>query len=137
MRELYALGGIDQRDLDSVGVQAREWALVGRNGAEIHAEPRGLEAGYDWPQFAVHRGGAFHMLLYRRLMERCGPEVLKLNARVTGGYRQEGGTITALLEEGDPPVTGTILIGADGIHSRVRAQMHPPTSRRSTGGAAR
>ncbi|WP_421704049.1 flavin-dependent oxidoreductase [Aliiroseovarius sp.] len=121
VRELYALG-IDQRDLDGVGVPAREWALVGRNGAEIHAEPRGLEAGYDWPQYAVHRG-AFHMLLYRRLMERCGPDVLKLNARVTG-YRQEGGTVTAFLEEG-APITGTILVGADGIHSKVRAQMHP------------
>ncbi len=131
VRELYDLG-IDARDLEGVGVQAREWALVGRNGAEIHAEPRGLEAGYDWPQYAVHRG-AFHMLLYRRLMERCGPDVLKLNARVTG-YRQEGGTVTAYLDEGEP-VSGTILIGADGIHSRVRAQMHPDQPPIHWGGA--
>ena len=55
VRELYDLGlGAD--DLDRIGVPAREWALVGLNGREIYAEPRGLDAGYNWPQYAVHRG---------------------------------------------------------------------------------
>jgi 2-polyprenyl-6-methoxyphenol hydroxylase-like FAD-dependent oxidoreductase len=55
VRELYDLG-IDSEVLDSIGIQAREWALVGRNGNDVYAEARGLLAGYRWPQYAVHRG---------------------------------------------------------------------------------
>ena len=131
VRELFALG-IDARDLDSVGVPAREWALLGRGGTEIHAEPRGLEAGYSWPQYAVHRG-AFHMMLYRRLLERAGPEALRLNARVAG-YEQTEDGVGALLEDGSR-VEGSLLIGADGIHSNIRAQMHPDQPPIHWGGA--
>jgi hypothetical protein len=46
VRELYDLG-ISQADLDSVGLPAREWALVGLNGNDIYSEPRGLLAGYN------------------------------------------------------------------------------------------
>jgi 2-polyprenyl-6-methoxyphenol hydroxylase-like FAD-dependent oxidoreductase len=72
VRELFDLG-IGAEVLDRVGLPAREWALVGLNGNDIHAEPRGLEAGYNWPQYAVHRG-AFHMMLYEAVRERLGPE---------------------------------------------------------------
>src|ERR1700752_5149247 len=44
VRELYDLG-ITESDLDRVGLPAREWALVGLNGNDIYAEPRGLGAG--------------------------------------------------------------------------------------------
>lgn len=68
MRELFDLG-FTTDDLDSFGVRAKEWALVGMNGQEIYAEPRGTDAGYNWPQYAVHRG-EFHMALYHRFIER-------------------------------------------------------------------
>ena len=55
VRELYDLG-LNEAELDRIGVQAREWALVGLNGNDVYSEPRGLEAGYNWPQYAVHRG---------------------------------------------------------------------------------
>src|ERR1044072_1659430 len=83
-RELYDLG-FTQTALDGVGVPAKEWALVGLNGNDIYAEPRGKLAGYDWPQYAVHRG-QFHMLLYNKVLERIGPQAVRLGARVTG-YR--------------------------------------------------
>ena len=70
VRELYELGiGPDQ--LDAIGLQAREWALVGLNGKDVYSEPRGLLAGYRWPQYAVHRG-RLQMLLYRTALERLG-----------------------------------------------------------------
>ena len=47
VRELYDLGL--SASLNQIGIQTREWALVGRNGNDIWAEPRGLLAGYDWP----------------------------------------------------------------------------------------
>src|SRR5690606_15496481 len=49
VRELGDLG-IGTEALDRVGLPAREWALVGLNGNDIYAEPRGLAAGYRWPQ---------------------------------------------------------------------------------------
>src|ERR1700741_3643304 len=45
VRELYDLG-ITERDLDQVGLPAKEWALVGLNGNDIYSESRGLLAGY-------------------------------------------------------------------------------------------
>src|SRR5574339_626980 len=74
VRELYDLG-FSQDDLDRVGVPANEWALVGLNGNDIYSEPRGLLAGYDWPQYAVHRG-LFHMALYAKVVERLGPQAV-------------------------------------------------------------
>ena len=81
VRELYDLGLAD--DLPSVGVEAKEWALVGRNGNDVWAEPRGSLAGYEWPQFAVHRG-EFQMLLYRKVVERLGPNAVITARRVRG-----------------------------------------------------
>ena len=52
VRELFDLG-IAEDDLDRVGLPAKEWALVGLNGNDIYAEPRGRLAGYQWPQYAV------------------------------------------------------------------------------------
>ena len=131
VRELGDLG-LGTEVLDTVGVPAREWALVGLNGNDIYAETRGLEAGYNWPQYAVHRG-QFHMLLYRTVLERLGPQAVQLGARVTG-YRQGPGGVTALIEGGREE-TGALLIGADGIHSAVRAQMHPDQPPIHWGGA--
>ena len=85
VRELYDLG-LGAEVLDTIGIQAREWALVGRNGNDVYAEPRGLLAGYRWPQYSVHRG-QLQMLLYRTVLERLGPGAVRLGHRVTG-YRQ-------------------------------------------------
>ena len=131
VRELYDLG-IGATALDAVGLPAREWALVGLNGNDIYAEARGLEAGYNWPQYAVHRG-QFHMLLYRSVLERLGPDAVRLGARVTG-YRQDSLGVTALLEDGREE-RGSLLVGADGIHSQIRAQMHPDQPPIHWGGA--
>lgn len=125
VRELLDLG-ITEADLDGVGLPAKEWALVGLNGNDIYAEPRGKAAGYRWPQYAVHRG-RFHMLLHARVVERLGADAVQLGRRVTS-YRKTADGVVATLEHADggsSEVTGALLVGADGIHSAVRAQMHP------------
>jgi 2-polyprenyl-6-methoxyphenol hydroxylase-like FAD-dependent oxidoreductase len=126
VRELYDLG-ISAADLDRVGVPAKEWALVGLNGNDIYAEPRGLLAGYKWPQYAVHRG-RFHMLLHDTFIARAGSSALSLGKRVVGYERKASGGVIALIEDASgkrSEMHGALLIGADGIHSAVRAQMHP------------
>lgn len=126
VRELGDLG-IGTDALDTVGLPALEWALVGLNGNDIYSEPRGLGAGYRWPQYAVHRGH-LHLLLHRTLVARAGPDCVRLGHRVTGYEREADGSVTALVQRADGSVlreNGTLLIAADGIHSAIRAQMHP------------
>ncbi len=126
VRELGDLGiGADQ--LDRIGVATREWALVGRNGRDIYREPRGLSAGYPWPQDALHRG-RLQLLLADTLRERAGADAVRLGHRVTGYAVDADGAVTATGLRADGSAwqeRGTLLIGADGIHSAVRAQMHP------------
>jgi 2-polyprenyl-6-methoxyphenol hydroxylase-like FAD-dependent oxidoreductase len=136
VRELYELG-IGEADLDRVGLPAKEWALVGLNGNDVYSEPRGLLAGYNWPQYAVHRG-LFHVLLYEKLIERIGAQNVRLGSRVTGYQTNPDGSVSVRVENGDgttSDVRGALLVGADGIHSAVRAQMHPAQPPIHWGGA--
>jgi len=136
VRELYDLG-IGEADLDRVGLRAREWALVGLNGNDIYSEPRGPLAGYNWPQYAVHRG-RFHMLLHDKVVERMGRQAVLLGSRVTAYRNLPSGGVSARIEHSDgstSDVEGALLVGADGIHSAVRAQMHPAQPPIHWGGA--
>jgi 2-polyprenyl-6-methoxyphenol hydroxylase-like FAD-dependent oxidoreductase len=137
VRELYELG-IGPEKLDAIGLQTKEWALVGLNGNDVYSEPRGLVAGYKWPQYSVHRG-ELQMLLYRTALARLGADAVRLGAAVTG-YRNRGdgrGVLVHVLTRGGEPaqIEGSLLIGADGLHSAVRAQMHPDQPPIQWGGA--
>jgi 2-polyprenyl-6-methoxyphenol hydroxylase-like FAD-dependent oxidoreductase len=135
VRELYELD-IGPTELDRIGIQAREWALVGLNGNDVYSEPRGLLAGYKWPQYSVHRG-QLQMLLYRTAVARLGAEALRTGTRVTG-YRNDVDRVTVLTRAHDGAMgelRASLLIGADGLHSAVRAQMHPKQPPIQWGGA--
>ncbi|NOW45771.1 2-polyprenyl-6-methoxyphenol hydroxylase-like FAD-dependent oxidoreductase [Novosphingobium sp. SG751A] len=126
VRELAAMG-IGEAEMDAVGIAAKEWALVGLNGKDIYSEPRGKSAGYHWHQYAVHRG-RFHLLLYAHVVERLGVDAVRLGQKVTGYTKQADGSVVAHVTLADGTAVdehGALLIGADGIHSSVRAQMHP------------
>jgi 2-polyprenyl-6-methoxyphenol hydroxylase-like FAD-dependent oxidoreductase len=126
VRELYDLG-ITEAELDQVGVPAREWALVGLNGNDVYSEPRGRLAGYQWSQYAVHRG-RLQMLMYDKVIERIGPQAVRLGARVAGYRKTATGGVMVQVVHADgtsSEIDAALLIGADGIHSAVRAQMHP------------
>jgi len=131
VRELHDLG-ITNADLDRVGVQVREWALVGLNGKEVYSEPRGLEAGYHWPQYAVHRGD-LHMMLYAQVRERLGADAVQLDQKIVS-YTAFADNVSVQMSSG-ATATGSLLIGADGIHSAVRAQMYPSQPAIHWGGA--
>lgn len=135
IRELHDLG-FTGADLDAIGVPAREWALVGMNGQEIYAEPRGTHAGYHWPQYAAHRG-KFQMMLYERFRSLAGEGAIRLGSRVTGYEVQADGAVAAIIETPDGILRerASLLIAADGIHSAIRAQMHPDQPPIHWGGA--
>ena len=125
VRELYELG-IGTEILDKVGLPVKEWALVGMQGQDIYSEPRGNFAGYNWPQYAVHRG-EFHMALYHRFLDVVGAEAFHSGHRAKSYRIQEDGRASVTFETATDTVTETadLVIAADGIHSAIRAQMYP------------
>jgi 2-polyprenyl-6-methoxyphenol hydroxylase-like FAD-dependent oxidoreductase len=135
VRELYELGiGADR--LGAIGLPAREWALVGLNGKDVYSEPRGLLAGYRWPQYAVHRGG-LQMLLHRTAVERLGSGAVLTGHRVVG-YRNANDGVTVLVRTSagkNKEFQAKLLIAADGLHSAAREQMHPQQPPIHWGGA--
>src|SRR3954465_8634398 len=54
IKELANLGLLER--LDAVAIRTNELIYANRFGQEIWREPRGLGAGYDVPQFSIHRG---------------------------------------------------------------------------------
>jgi 2-polyprenyl-6-methoxyphenol hydroxylase-like FAD-dependent oxidoreductase len=70
-------------------------------------------------------------------VERIGPDAVRLGSRVSG-YRNHPAGVTAFVEHADGSRSeheGSLLIGADGIHSAIRAQMHPTQPPIHWGGA--
>lgn len=120
VRELTELG-LGQA-LAANGVATQEFRYANRFGQTIWAEPRGLLAGYRWPQYSIHRG-RLQMLLWAAAEARLGPARLHRGRRLAGFSQNETG-VTAQFEDGGT-ARGSALIGADGIHSAVRALLVP------------
>lgn len=124
VRELFDLGF--EQGLEDIGVRTRDYGMYSKKGLEIWTEPRGLWAGYRWPQYSVHRG-LLHMMLYRALVERAGPDCIETGWTATG-FDNDGDEAMLHLVSADGEKRterGTIVIGADGIHSAIRAQIAP------------
>ncbi|MCL7407397.1 flavin-dependent oxidoreductase [Paradonghicola geojensis] len=122
--ELDRLGLSSQ--LEQIGVRTRQLVYKTAVGQDILIQPRGLWAGLSHPQYSIHRG-KLHMMLLDAVRSRLGPENV-LTDRELVGLDQDSRAISAefmthegahFLEKGD------ILIGADGIHSRVRTHFFP------------
>jgi 2-polyprenyl-6-methoxyphenol hydroxylase-like FAD-dependent oxidoreductase len=54
IKELQELGLLER--LDAVAIRTYELFYINRFGQEIWREPRGTDAGFDVPQFSIHRG---------------------------------------------------------------------------------
>src|SRR2546430_13977768 len=54
IKELAELGLLER--LDDVAIRTYELFYLNRFGQEIWREPRGTDAGYEVPQFSIHRG---------------------------------------------------------------------------------
>ncbi|HEV2362908.1 MAG TPA: flavin-dependent oxidoreductase [Caulobacteraceae bacterium] len=126
VRELAELGLLEE--LCAAGVAIDELRYLTRYGREIWREPRGLAAGYAWPQVAIHRG-ALHLLLLHEVRQRLGPEAVRFGA-VLEDFAVEGGEVAVRFVDrrGGRPletVRADLLVGADGIHSAVRRRFYP------------
>jgi 5-methylphenazine-1-carboxylate 1-monooxygenase len=126
VRELIELGLLDE--LDASGVRTRELAYFSKHGKPIWSEPRGLEAGYKWPQFSIHRG-TLHKILLNAATERLGAENILTGHHLTGWSETAGGVRADFTDKatGQPAGShdGALLIAADGIHSAIREKLYP------------
>ncbi|MFD8638697.1 FAD-dependent monooxygenase [Streptomyces zaomyceticus] len=128
VRELDALGLLDA--LEAGALRTRELRYYHRSGGLISREPRGLGAGYRWPQLSVHRGH-LQQVLAGAVRARLGPAALVTGVRVTGVELPPGRRPRLRLEHREGAVKGRaslepdVLIGADGIRSAVRSALHP------------
>jgi 2-polyprenyl-6-methoxyphenol hydroxylase-like FAD-dependent oxidoreductase len=120
IRELTALDLLPA--LDGVGIRTRELRYLNRFGQEIWKEPRGIWAGHEVPQFSIHRGH-LHQVLWQAAAERLPTGALLRHARLQGFTQDEAGVAVHLAD--GRSLRGDVLIGADGIHSIIRAALHP------------
>ncbi len=125
IKELKELDLLDR--LDAVGIRTFELIYTNRFGQEIWREPRGLDAGYDVPQFSIHRG-RLQGTIYQAVRSRLGESRIHTGHRL-GSFRQGEGGVTAYFFDRNGrhlrSVTGEVLVGADGIHSHVRGALFP------------
>jgi len=119
VRELAELGLSDE--LARVAAEPAAISFFDAGGKLLFSEPRGIAGGYAWPQYSVHRG-ELQMLLLSAVRDRLGPDAVRTGARLTG-FDQTGDRVTAHTAAGD--VDARVLVGADGVHSVVRARLHP------------
>jgi len=123
-RELCELGLEDA--LAAVSVITREYCFFNRFGQFIYSEPAGRFAGYDVPQFSIHRGD-LQMVLLDAFKARAGAD------RVVTGWRCTGVDAHTGVARFDDPASGkpldsqsgTVVVSCEGIHSVVRKQLYP------------
>jgi 2-polyprenyl-6-methoxyphenol hydroxylase-like FAD-dependent oxidoreductase len=117
--ELYELGLGDK--LSQVAVAPTSISYYDTDGKLLFREPRGIDGGYGYPQYSVHRG-QLQMLLLSALRDRLGPNAVRTGAALHS-FAESGNRVLVHTSAGD--FAADALVGADGIHSAVRAQLHP------------
>ena len=125
VRILTDLGLADA--LDSIGVRTAELAYYNKFGQRIWSEPRGLDAGYRWPQYSVHRG-ALQMLLFATVQQRLGPDAIQTGhtlERIESTADQAQACLRRRTDDTVAEIAADLLVAADGIHSVARRQWYP------------
>jgi 2-polyprenyl-6-methoxyphenol hydroxylase-like FAD-dependent oxidoreductase len=125
-KEFAALGL--EADLADVAITATDATFFNRFGQLIYQEPLGRAAGYEHPQFSIHRGD-LQMVLLDAFLARAGRDRLTTNHHCVAVEQDETG-ITATFTDGpggkvSSVIRGSVAIACDGINSAVRKQFFP------------
>ncbi len=117
-----AIKGFARLDLANavlrVGARIRRAAVLDCRGRPLGADidVTRLEHEVGAPQIAIHRGR-----LHEALLAALGPDVVQLSTAVTG-YIHGDSTVSVTTGAGGR-LEADLLVGADGLHSAVRAQL--------------
>ncbi|TKW79724.1 MAG: flavin-dependent oxidoreductase [Bradyrhizobium icense] len=125
IRELAGLGLLDK--LYAAAIPTFELFYLTRHGQQVWHEKRGLDAGHEVPQFSVHRG-RLQGVIHQAVIERLGPEAIRTGCRLGAFTQDEGGVSAFFFDRNGAHIhtaRGDILIGADGIHSKVCETLFP------------
>ena len=108
-------------------VEIRRAGLYDKSGRPVR-----LLSYREFLRGEVVLGGAIHRAaLQDVLLSRLGPGEVHLGRKYVS-FTQDDSSVTAFFEDGSS-ATGDILIGADGIRSAVREQIHPRMPLRYSG----
>jgi len=139
-----SLGARTSRALYSLGVEAELKAVSDSPQGSTALDYRtgevlgGAFARRNWSAAdmvdvnMLHRADLFDVL--KGAIDAIDPRALRLGERVARYEQDESGVITFLTS--GTAISGSVLIGADGLRSTVRAQMTGSTAPRSTGRVA-
>src|SRR5271163_3123175 len=97
IKELAALGLLER--LDAVAIRTHELFYTNRFGQEIWREPRGLDAGYDVPQFSIHRG-RLQSVIHQAVRERLDASRLHTGHRLDAFTQDEAGVTAYFFDRG-------------------------------------
>ncbi len=126
VRELTILGMANQ--LGSAGVATAELAYFDKFGSEIWREPRGIAAGYRWPQYSIHRG-SFQNILVAEFCSRIGADRLHTGHHLASFEQNERGVVARFVDKASGALLaearGDVLIAAEGVHSVARMFYYP------------
>jgi 2-polyprenyl-6-methoxyphenol hydroxylase-like FAD-dependent oxidoreductase len=125
-KELAALGL--EADLARVAIQTKDASFFNRFGQLIYEEPLGRAAGYDHPQFSIHRGD-LQMVLLEAFKSRAGADRILTNHHCVGVEQNDQGvTLHFAVGSRDAvgkSVRGRAAVACDGINSVIRKQFFP------------
>ncbi len=125
-KELAGLGL--EPALAKVAIETRDATFFNRFGQLIYQEPLGRAAGYDHPQFSVHRGD-LQMVLLDAFRARAGADRLNTNHHCIAVEQDETGVRIHFSNGPGGPnrstVSGRVAIACDGINSAIRKQFFP------------
>ena len=135
-RVLHHLGlaaALDACSFLPLGSEIRSW----RSGKVVGASPLGdaVRTAYGYPYYHIHRGDLLRVLA--EAAERDGRIELHTGCTVRS-FEQDGDIVRMAVvgDAGEASHHGMMLVGADGIHSRVRASLFGPEAPTFTGNVA-
>jgi salicylate hydroxylase len=131
VRVLHALG-LGER-VAALGVEARAKEVrIWSSGKTTPLFDLGGECvqRYGAPYYLMHRADLHAILV--EAVQAISPEALHVNARGMG-FSSQGERVRLTLSDGRT-AEGDVLVGADGLHSRIRQQLIGHTAAQFTGG---
>lgn len=122
---VYSSLGLDE-NLKQLGIETSTLTWANKFGQTIKADPRGIRAGYKYPQISLHRG-EYQMLLYQETLRQLGQASIQTGHSLESWQDlPEGIEVHFRKSDGDmTSVKGACLIAADGIKSTARALLYP------------